>query len=58
MDYTNKTIDADGIYLLSNMKGSGRRTFLNGKRKFKLDATDGNPGPGNYRLPSDFGHYE
>lgn len=36
-DYPNNTIEPDGIYLLSNMKGSGRRSFLNGKRNLKLD---------------------
>ena len=58
LDYPNRTIQADGIYLLSNMKGSGRRSFLEGKRKLKLDTNEDNPGPGTYRLPSDFGHYE
>ena len=58
MDYHNKTIEPDGIYLLSNMKGSGRRTFMGGKRKLKLDVNEENPGPGSYRAPSDFGHYE
>lgn len=57
-DYENKTIEPDGIYLLSNMKGSGRRSFLNGKRKLKLDGNVSTPGPGSYRVPSDFGHYE
>ena len=58
-DYLNKTIEPDGIYLLSNMKSSGRRSFLHGKRKFKLDpsANAETPGPGTYRAPSDFGHY-
>jgi len=57
-DYVNKTIEPDGIYLLSNMKGSGRRSFLNGRRNLKLDGNRETPGPGSYRQPSDFGHYE
>lgn len=32
-DYTNKTIEPDGIYLLSNMKSSGRRSFLKSRRE-------------------------
>lgn len=57
-DYVNKTIEPDGIYLLSNMKSSGRRSFLAGKRNIKLDGNRETPGPGYYRLPSEFGHYE
>ena len=36
-DYCNKTIEPDGFYFLSTMKGSGRRTILDGKRKLKVD---------------------
>ena len=57
-DYTNKTIEPDGGYFLSNMKSSGRRTFLNGRRNLKLTGNKETPGPGSYRVPSDFGHYE
>jgi len=56
-DYTNDIIKAEGIYFLSNMKGSGRRTFLKGNREFKLADNKNTPGPGSYRIPSDFGHY-
>ena len=31
-DYPNTTIEPDGIYFLSNMKGSGRRTIMSGRR--------------------------
>lgn len=37
LDYPNKTIEPDGIYFLSNMKGAGRRSFLNGRRNLRLD---------------------
>lgn len=57
-DYLNKTIEPDGIYLLSNMKSSGRRAILGGKRKLKMDGNRETPGPGTYRAPSDFGHYD
>ena len=57
-DYLNKTIEPDGLYFLSNMKGSGRRTILDGKRQLKVDGNKETPGPGTYRAPSDFGHYE
>lgn len=40
------------------MKGSGRRTFLQGKRSTKISKNEEFPAPGYYRLPSDFGHYE
>jgi hypothetical protein len=32
LDYTIRTIEPDGIYLLSTMKSSGRRAILNQKR--------------------------
>ena len=57
-DYTNKTIEADGIYFLSTMKGSGKRAILHGKRDLKVEGNKETPGPGTYRSPSDFGHYE
>jgi hypothetical protein len=31
-DYTANLMHADGVYLLSTMKGSGRRAILNEKR--------------------------
>lgn len=56
-DYTINTIEADGRYVLSNMRGSGRRAIMDGKRVLKLDGNKETPGPGTYRQPSDFGHY-
>jgi hypothetical protein len=48
-----------GDYFISKLKNSGCRTFYHFDRSTKLTpfATE-TPGPGNYRLPSDFGHYE
>ena len=57
-DYANKTIEPDGIYFLSTMKGSGRRAILGGRRDLKMEGNRETPGPGTYRAPSDFGHYE
>jgi hypothetical protein len=51
-DYTLKNISPDGVYLLSNMKGSGRRAILNGRRDLKLEGNKETPGPGTYRNPS------
>ena len=34
---------------LSNMKGSGRRSFLHGRRNLRLDGNKETPGPGTYR---------
>jgi len=57
-DYSiQNTIEPDGIYLLSNMKSSGRRSILNQKRELVLAGNKDTPGPGEYQKPSDFGHY-
>ncbi len=40
------------------MRGSGRRAILNEKRELKMEGNKESPGPGSYRQPSDFGHYE
>lgn len=48
-----------GDYFISKLKNSGCRTFYHFDRSTKLrpEQTE-TPGPGSYRLPSDFGHYE
>jgi hypothetical protein len=46
-DYSfQNTIEPDGIYLLSNMKSSGRRQILNQKRELALAGNRETPGPG------------
>ena len=44
--YNDKTITADGDYVLSNMRSSGRRTIFKGKRTDIFVKTDTIPGPG------------
>ena len=58
--YTPKTgMSPKGEYFISNLKGSQCRTFYHFDRKTKLNPSNTEtPGPGSYRLPSDFGHYE
>lgn len=45
---------------MSNLKSSGCRTFYHSNRMNDKISRNGvnNPGPGMYRLPSDFGYYE
>ena len=40
------------------MKGSGRRQILQQKRELQLVGNKETPGPGSYKKPSDFGHYD
>jgi hypothetical protein len=48
-----------GDYFISKLKGSQCRTFYHFDRSTKLTPNQtATPGPGSYRLPSDFGHYE
>lgn len=49
----------NGKYFLSKNKSTATRTFSHDKRKF-FGGERGvdTPGPGSYRLPSDFGYYE
>ena len=59
---------ADGDYVLSNNKSSRKRAFLMGRRKSFVDDLPRRvqskklfilaPGPGSYRVPFDFGHYD
>lgn len=47
----------NGKYFVSNFKNSKCRTFSHEMRKtFSVGTIT--PGPGNYRLPSEFGYYE
>lgn len=47
----------DGHYMLSTNRSDGRRSFMFDKRELRLDGNKYTPGPGYYRMPSDFGHY-
>lgn len=44
--YDDRTITADGHFILSNMKSSGRRTINQGKKKSIFEKTEHIPGPG------------
>lgn len=46
----------DGKYPLSKMENSKVRKFGSSLRSSLVDKRE-TPGPGNYKLPSDFGHY-
>jgi len=49
----------DGSYFVSKFRSSMCRTFSHGVRKnASLGSFEYTPGPGSYRLPSDFGYYE
>jgi hypothetical protein len=43
---------------MSKFESSGCRTHYHADRKTVLGLKIETPGPGNYRLPSDFGYYE
>lgn len=44
--YDDKTITADGEYVLSNMRSSGKRTMFKGKRTNIFVKNETIPGPG------------
>lgn len=52
----------DSHYISSRHEGTGRRAFTIDKKLSKFDeyskTFQGNPGPGSYRSPSDFGQYD
>ena len=49
----------DGSYFVSKFKSSMCRTHYHFDRNTLAgEGKKGTPGPGNYRLPSDFGYYE
>jgi len=53
------TISKDGSYFVSKFQASLCRTFSHSMRKnASMANVSSTPGPGSYRLPSDFGHYE
>ena len=52
------TITKDGSYFVSKFHSSMCRTHYHANRKTVLSYMIDTPGPGNYRLPSDFGYYE
>lgn len=52
------TINPKGSYYLSKFKSSGVRTFGNAARSSSQSQFHAVPGPGSYRMPSDFGYYE
>jgi len=54
-------LNKKGHYPLSRMKDSGAPMFTRGKRDTNLDTSATRkitPGPGTYRVQSDFGYYE
>jgi len=52
-------ITKDGSYFVSKFHSSFCRTFSHSMRKnASLNTMAATPGPGSYKLPSDFGHYE
>lgn len=53
--YDDKTITADGEYVLSNMRSSGKRTIFKGKRTNIFVKNETMPGPGDYDVMGDFG---
>lgn len=56
---TPKTIEDDGSYFVSKFRSSFCRSFSHAMRKnASLENIEATPGPGTYKLPSEFGHYE
>jgi len=61
-------LSSEGKYILSKNQSAGKRKFMLGRREsfteFESRRSQSNkisnlaPGPGTYRLPSDFGHYD
>ncbi|KAL4476561.1 hypothetical protein ABPG74_010294 [Tetrahymena malaccensis] len=54
-------LNSSGQYVLSYNRGDGTRAFSNQARKSFTDIQANKsftPGPGNYRIPSDFGNYD
>lgn len=49
----------NGVYAFAKFRNSGSNRFGREKRDaFNLKRQEKTPGPGSYRLPSDFGWYE
>lgn len=54
-----RTIKEDGSYYVSKFKSSFCRSFSHAMRKnASLANIETTPGPGSYKLPSEFGHYQ
>jgi len=54
-----KAIEEDGSYFVSKFRSSFCRSFSHAMRKnASMTSFENTPGPGSYKLPSDFGHYE
>eukprot|EP01015_Nassula_variabilis_P014701 TRINITY_DN2218_c0_g1_i8.p1 TRINITY_DN2218_c0_g1~~TRINITY_DN2218_c0_g1_i8.p1 ORF type:complete len:257 (-),score=50.47 TRINITY_DN2218_c0_g1_i8:90-860(-) len=53
-----QTIDKNGNYFVSKFKSSMCRSFSHATRKGLGMNAANSPGPGQYRLPSDFGYYQ
>ncbi|KAL4443097.1 hypothetical protein ABPG74_002164 [Tetrahymena malaccensis] len=51
------SINPDGKYFVSKFKSSNSRSFTHSKR-ITNGVSQFTPGPGSYRLPSEFGYYE
>lgn len=50
-----------GKYTNSKLQGTGKRMFDHERRENQIELRarkNLNPGPGSYRSPSDFGHYD
>jgi hypothetical protein len=62
-DMSKTCFSPEGKYFLSKLENSKSRTFPHEMRKTISNFSASNfynnsaPGPGNYRLPSEFGHY-
>ena len=54
----NQGMNKTGDYFMSKFGSSGCRTHYHADRNTLLGFKIETPGPGNYRLPSDFGYYE
>lgn len=54
----NVGLNKTGSYFLSKFMSSMCRTHYHSDRNTILTKNISTPGPGNYRLPSDFGYYE
>ena len=55
-DISNASLSPDGKYPLSKMENTLTCRFRSSDRS-SLEFKKNTPGPGNYKLPSDFGHY-
>lgn len=54
----NTGIQGDGRHFVSSLKSSMCRSFPHEKRETGAFQKFKTPGPGQYRMPSEFGHYE